>query len=196
MQLQRRSMLAATAAALAVPGLVMASPPQRHNSFRPGEVWLDTGGNPIRIHGSSIIQLDKTFYWYGENKERTTGKDRIWHWGVRCYSSHDLCNWDDAGIIIPPDTNDPTSPLHPFKYTDRPHIIFNPATKKFVCWIKVMEDPWQTRAVLTADAVTGPYTLLRKGMHPLGMSAGDFDLVANPDDHKAYMYFERVHSEL
>jgi len=28
------------------------------------------------------------------------------------------------------------------------------------------------------------------------MGAGDFDLIASPDDGKAYMYFERVHSEM
>jgi hypothetical protein len=28
------------------------------------------------------------------------------------------------------------------------------------------------------------------------MNAGDFDLLINPDDLKAYTYFERVHSEL
>src|SRR5205085_8033726 len=44
--------------------------------------------------------------------------------------------------------------------------------------------------------ITGPYRLLHKGQRPLGMSAGDFDLVASPDDHKGYMYFERAHSEM
>ncbi|MET1082897.1 MAG: hypothetical protein ABWY12_07595, partial [Burkholderiales bacterium] len=44
--------------------------------------------------------------------------------------------------------------------------------------------------------ITGPWSLLRKGLKPVGMSAGDFDLVVSPDDEKAYMYFERVHSEM
>jgi hypothetical protein len=199
--LTRRRVLAGSAmlaTTLAAPALfhkrITASAPLR--SFKPGDVWLDTSGKPIQVRGSSIIQVGDTFYWYGENKERTTGKDTIWHWGMRCYSSKDLYNWDDDGIIIPPDVDDPTSPLHPFTYADRPHILYNPETKKFVCWIKIMEDPWQTRAVLTADAITGPYTLLRKGQRPLGMSAGDFDLVTSPDDNKGYMVFERVHSEM
>jgi hypothetical protein len=50
--------------------------------------------------------------------------------------------------------------------------------------------------VLVADKITGPYTLVRSGIMPLGMGAGDFDLCASPDDGKAYMYFERVHSEM
>jgi hypothetical protein len=38
--------------------------------------------------------------------------------------------------------------------------------------------------------------MVRTGLRPLGMNAGDFDLVVEPSDGKAYYYFERVHSEL
>lgn len=199
MNVDRRTLLAGAATAsgaVALSGAAAAANSPRNASFRPGEIWLDTSGKPIQVRGGSILKVGGDYFWYGENKERTTGKDRIWHWGIRCYRSKDLYNWDDIGLIIPPEPNDPTSPLHPFKYVDRPHILFNTETKKFVCWIKVMEDPYQTRSVLTADRITGPYTLVRKSERPLGMSAGDFDLVASPDDGKAYMYFERVHSEL
>ncbi len=168
-----------------------------HASIRPGEVWLDTDGNRIQAHGGSIIAVDGTFYWYGENKEKTLPGSGIWHWGVRCYASDDLYNWVDKGLIIPPDTDDPSSPLHPSQSMDRPHILFNARTRKFVCWLKIMEnDHSQTATVLTADNVLGPYTMIRSGMRPLGMSAGDFDLVVDPTDGKAYHYFERVHSEL
>ena len=68
------------------------------------------------------MYLDGVYYWYGENKEKTDGKNGIWHWGVRCYSSNDLYNWQDLGLIIPPDTEDETSPLHPTAMMDRPHM--------------------------------------------------------------------------
>lgn len=55
-------------------------------------------------------------------------------------------------------------------------------------------DGSQTETVLTADSILGPYTKVREGLKPLGMSAGDFDLAVAPDG-KAYYYFERVHSE-
>jgi hypothetical protein len=167
-------------------------------SIRPGREWLDTSGSPIQAHGGSIIEVDGVFYWYGENKEKTAPGNGIWHWGVRCYSSTDLYNWDDRGLIIPPDETDPTSPLHPSQLADRPHIIYNPVTRKFVCWIKVMhfEDESQTSTVLTADNILGPYTLVATDLKPLGMNAGDFDLVVEPSDGKAYYFFERVHSEL
>lgn len=167
-----------------------------NHAFHPGRVWLDTEGKRIQAHGGSIFYLDGVYYWYGENKEFTDPDKNIWHWGVRCYASTDLYNWEDKGLIIPPEPDDPDSPLHPSACMDRPHIIYNARTKKYVCWLKIMgKDQIQTETVLTADDLLGPYTKVRTGLRPLGMSAGDFDL-AVADDGKGYYFFERVHSEL
>lgn len=137
------------------------------------------------------------FYWYGENKEHTLPGSGVWHWGVRCYSSTDLCNWDDEGLIIPPDLDDPASPLHPAQKMDRPHIVYNAATDRYVCWLKIMgEGDTQTATILTAPALLGPYTIERAWFQPLGMNAGDFDLAVDERDGRAYSYFEHVHSEL
>ncbi len=166
-----------------------------HDSIRPGQVWLDTEGQRIHAHGGSVLFRDGTYYWYGENKERTDGKNGIWHWGVRCYASQDLYNWEDLGLIIPPRPDDPASSLHPTACMDRPHILFNERTRKYVCWLKIMNrDGTQTETVLTADDLLGPYEMVREGLRPLGMSAGDFDL-AVAHDGKGYYFFERVHSE-
>lgn len=166
-----------------------------YQSIRPGQVWKDTNGNRIQAHGGSVMHIDGTYYWYGENKEHTDPGKNIWHWGVRCYSSTDLYNWEDQGLIIPPEADNKQSSLHPEACMDRPHIIYNESTKKYVCWIKVMNiDNTQTQTILTADHILGPYHKLKEGLKPLGMSAGDFDLVVAPDG-KAYYYFERVHTE-
>ncbi len=166
-----------------------------YNSIRPGQVWLDTEGKRIQAHGGSVIYIDGTYYWYGENKEKTDGVNGIWHWGVKCYTSSDLYNWEDKGIIIPPEPEKEDSPLHPSACMDRPHIIYNNRTNKYVCWLKIMNrDQTQSETVLTADDILGPYTIVKVGIRPLGMSAGDFDL-AVAEDGKAYYYFERVHSE-
>ena len=168
---------------------------KRYDSIRPGRVWLDTKGERIQAHGGSVMFLDGAYYWYGENKEFTDRAKGIWHWGVLCYLSTDLYNWDDLGLIIPPDTGNPESSIHPTSLMDRPHIIYNKKTRQFVCWLKIMHrDGTQSETVLTADSLTGPYRIVREGLQPLNMSAGDFDL-AVADDGKAYYYFERVHSE-
>ncbi len=105
-----------------------------YSSIRPGKVWLDTNGKRIQAHGGSVRFENGTYYWYGENKEFTDGKNGVWTWGVRCYSSRDLYNWRDEGLIIPPDLQDKDSPLHPSSMLDRPHILYNARTKKYVCW--------------------------------------------------------------
>lgn len=170
-----------------------------YKSIKPGQVWLDTNGKRIQAHGGSIFYENGVYYWYGENKEFTDGESKIWHYGVRCYSSPDLYNWTDLGLIIPPEENDICSSLHPYSLMDRPHILYCPQTKKYVCWCKIMHaenENWvQNVTILTADNLLGPYTKVKEGVRPLGMSAGDFTLVQG-EDGKGYYIFERVHSEM
>lgn len=165
-----------------------------YHSIRPGQVWLDTEGKRIQAHGGSIIAVNDTFYWYGENKEKTTGQDRIWHMGVRCYSSKDFYNWKDEGVIIPPEEEDETSPLHPTNMMDRPHIVYNERTKKYVAWLKIMGEP-SCFAVLWADNILGPYEMVNSRVNPAGLEVGDFD-IAVAEDGKAYLYSECPHTML
>ena len=161
-----------------------------NNCFKPGRVWLDTEGKRIQAHGGSIIRDNGAYYWYGENKEKTDGVNGIWHWGVRCYRSEDLYNWEDCGLIIPPRPDDESSSLHPTAYMDRPHILYNESTKKYVCWLKIMhKDGTQSMTVLASDRLLGGYTIVREGIRPLNMSSGDFDLCIAPDG-KAYYYLK------
>ncbi len=67
-----------------------------------GELWHDTDGNPIQAHGGGMLDLNNTYYWYGENK---AGKSwlpecniewdgyRVDAIGINCYSSKDLLQW-------------------------------------------------------------------------------------------------------
>lgn len=48
-----------------------------YDSFRPGQVWLDTEEKRIQAHGGSVIYVDGIYYWYGENKEFTDGTNDI-----------------------------------------------------------------------------------------------------------------------
>src|SRR5262245_57323638 len=120
----------------------------KYNSIRPGQVWLDMEGKRIHAHGGSIIYRNGIYFWYGENKEKTLTETNILHWGVRCYTSSDLYNWEDKGLIIPPEPDNTESSLHPEACMDRPHIIYNNKTKKYVCWLKIMnKDQTQTSTI-------------------------------------------------
>ena len=158
----------------------------------PGKPWYDTEGRRIQAHGGAIFQEDGVYYWYGENKEKTDGKNDIWTWGISCYRSSDLCNWENLGLIIPPVLDDPASPLAPQKRVDRPHILKNPRTGKYVCWIKLSGDD-ACFVVLTADRLTGPYELVRQAVRPQGKKVGDFDLFQAKDGN-AYVFFDGDHA--
>ncbi len=172
----------------------------QNKSIKTGKVWLDTDGKRIQAHGGSVFYKDGLYYWYGENKEKSTKGSGIWHWGVRCYTSKDLYNWEDKGLIIEPEPNDPSSPIHPTSLMDRPHILYNEKTKKYVCWLKIMDRnnglDKQSMTVLVADNFMGPYQMIRKNYKPLGMDSGDFDLAVDEQTKKAYYFFEKVHTEL
>ena len=142
------------------------------------------------------LRVDEKYYWYGENKEFTTERRES---GPRACDATALpiyATGHDLGLIIPPNNDDPDLPLNTKAKLDRPHIVHNARTGHFVCWVNLMEKAGQTRTVLNAANLTGPYKIVRTGQRSLGMNAGDFDLAVSPDDGKAYMYFERVHSEL
>lgn len=91
-----------------------------YQSIRPGAAWLDTAGKPIQAHGFSVFynQGKDLYYWYGENKEKSRKGGTIWHWGVRLYTSRDLYNWTDRGLIIPPSrTTCPAPCIPPTRWT-------------------------------------------------------------------------------
>lgn len=166
-----------------------------NTSFKPGRIWLDINGKRIHAHGGRMIVVNDTFYWYGENKEKTIGTPDIWHWGVRCYSSQDLYNWKDEGIIIPPDPDDPSSPLHPSAMMDRPHIIYNEKTGKYVAWLKIMKEP-PVFAILTSDDILGPYTMVNPALRPCGLCAGDFDIDVDEKSGTVFLFSENPHTEI
>mgnify|MGYP002619992291 CR=1 FL=1 len=151
-----------------------------YTSIRPGKEWLDTSGVPIQAHGAGMIFDGGTWHWYGENKERTTGKSHIWTWGIRSYSSKDLYNWDDEGLIIPPETRDKKSSLHPSMPVDRPHIMRNPRTGGYVCWLKLSGKQGYF-VVLESERLSGPYRIVHDHVKPYGCDAGDFDVWQDAD---------------
>ena len=164
-----------------------------YNAFHPGELWLDTEGKPIQAKFPRLYFGNGIYYWYGTDKSRSVCDMKYWHWGVRCYRSADLYNWEDMGALIPPDLTDSQAVMSPANRLDRPHILHCPATGKYVCWFDGCSS--QQATVLEADCFTGPYRVVNPAFFPLGMRFGDFDLVQN-EDGRAFCYFNRPHKEL
>ena len=158
------------------------------DEFRPGEIWRDTDGSPIEAHGGSIRFEDGVYYWYGEDKSRTDGKNGIWTWGIRLYASTDLYHWKNLGHIIEPAPDDPASSMYPARHIDRPRILKCPATGKYVLWLKLSgADAYFV--IFEAEKITGPYTRVRDRYKPQAGKAGDFDLVCEEKTGRGFLYY-------
>ncbi len=160
----------------------------------PGVPWLDENGNRIQAHGACIYHENGTYYWIGEDKSHTSKKGKIWTWGVRMYSSQDLINWKDEGHIVSPKPDQKDSLFFPERRLDRPHLIRNHKTGKYVLWLKYCDR--NHAAVLVSNTLKGPYAIVHDQLKPYGMDFGDFDLAVNENTMEAYLYFEADHDKL
>lgn len=170
-----------------------------YKTIRPGKVLYDTDGCVVQAHGGSILYHNGKFYFYGENKEGITGTatgERCKNWtnGVKVYSSDDLYNWKDEGIIAI--SSREGTVFYPENITDRPHILYNEKTGLFVMWAKCSKVPpdelkYCVYAVAVSEDITKPFRVVAEldKYH-----AGDFDLVK--DGGKAYIIFENPHDSM
>ncbi|MGW8179561.1 MAG: beta-glucanase, partial [bacterium] len=101
-------------------------------AFEPGQLWLDSSGIPINAHGGGILTHNDKYYWFGQHmvEGRKGNKAQV---GVHCYSSDDLYNWKDEGIALRV-SEDPDSEIARGCILERPKVIFNETTHKFVIW--------------------------------------------------------------
>ncbi len=136
----------------------------QNNKFRPGQLWLDNNGVHINAHGGGILHINKRYYWFGEHKtEGELGnKAQV---GVHCYSSTDLYNWVDEGIALSVVLNDSTNDIAKGCIIERPKVIYNASTAKYVMYFHLeLKDKGYDAAragVAISDKVTGPYTYLK-----------------------------------
>jgi hypothetical protein len=139
--------------------------------FVPGEVWLDTAGQPINAHGGGILCFQGVYYWYGEFKTGRTflpdfnkswGGTRVDTVGVSCYSSTNLYDWKNEGIVLPAVTNDPGSDLYTGKVLERPKVVYNGNTKQFVMWMHIDSADYAAArsGVAVSDKPNGPFKYL------------------------------------
>jgi hypothetical protein len=133
------------------------------NSFQPGALWRDHNGVPINAHGGGVLFHDGVYYWFGEHKIAGEAGN-VAHVGVHVYSSRDLYHWQDDGIALAVSDN-PQSPITRGCILERPKVIYNARTKKFVMWFHLEpKDAGYAGAmsgVAMADHVTGPFQFVR-----------------------------------
>lgn len=136
---------------------------KKYNSFKTGQHWLDNEGVHINAHGGGVLYHGGKYYWFGEHKSETTSAALV---GVTCYSSDDLYNWTNEGIALKV-SDDENSPIVRGSVIERPKVIYNEKTKKFVMYfhLELKNRGYEAayRGVAVSDKVTGPYTFLKAG---------------------------------
>lgn len=133
------------------------------NVIRPGEIWHDDKGMHINAHGGGVMEYKGTYYWFGEHKADNTSAALV---GVTCYTSKDLVNWKNKGVALSVSTEQ-GSDIERGCTLERPKVVYNARTKKFVMWFHLELKDLGYRAARAAVAVSdkpeGPYRFLRSG---------------------------------
>ena len=159
-----------------------ASAYAERTQFTPDTVWPDDKGVHINAHGGGILFKDNTYYWYGEHKIEGKAGNYA-HVGVHVYLSQDLYNWKDEGIALEV-SKDPNSDITKGCILERPKVIYNAHTEKYVMWfhleLKGQGYSAARMGVAVADQPTGPFTFIRSfrpnaGHWPQNVTAADKD---------------------
>ena len=169
------------------------APPNRaprivHPCFDPScPHWNDTKGERIEAHSAGLLQspTDGRWYWYGESKK--TGTAHLADHGVNCYSAPDISGpWTFEGQVF--HQSDITVPgkSGPF-IVERPKVLYNAATKKFVMWFHLDTDGYKYRhaGVAIASSPNDHFTFVH-ALQPDGIPSLDMSLWRDPVDSKAY----------
>ena len=164
----------------------------------PGKIWLDSSNQPINAHGGGMLYHNGVYYWFGEVKKGQTWRvPGISSWedyrvnagGVACYTSEDLVHWAYKSLALSPEKNDSASEIHISKVIERPKVIFNAKTKKFVMWMHIDKEDYSYAhaGVAQSDKPEGPYHYLRS-YRPNGQESRDMTIFQD-EDQKAYIVY-------
>lgn len=161
-------------------------------SIKPGQTWNDTSGSSINAHGGCVVYSDGYYYWFGENRSKNKSD------GISCYRSKDLISWTRLSRAVQPSgtMTDENRDIASGRTLERPKVIWNEATQKWVMWIhwENGDDYGQAKcAVCTASKVEGPYTLVDV-FRPNGCDSRDQTLFLDADGQAYHAYSTSMNS--
>jgi len=158
----------------------------KQTSFHPAQIWFDTYGTAINAHGGGVIFFEGIYYWYGEHKLKGKSEATFADGGIHCYSSVNLIDWKDEGIVLSVDYKDEKNDLAYGCILERPKIVFNEKNKQFVVYFKLYLKGvgYETSyvGVAVADKPNGPFMYHHK-FHGGGSSNGSGDFSMFKDEN-------------
>ena len=147
-------------------------------------------GTILTLEPQEVEVLDQTtYYWYREHYNTNFNGDfesRYNHFGgVAACSTTDFKSWKNEGImLLYVNLTDmvfgSSGPFH----VERPSVLFNEVTKKFVMWM-IVDNKNRSLAmagVATSDYANGPFTFVRS-FYPDGNKTRDQTLYKDSDGH-------------
>jgi hypothetical protein len=144
-----------------------SGPGFHYDSIFSGVPMLDTTGALVNAHGVGFIKVGSTYYMVGEQRSgkndtytgaKINGEDSFT--GVSMYSTTDFAYWTFVGTVVKPIAGTVVAPPY---YGERPKILYNAVTAKYVIYIKMLNytgnPPVYTGyySVLTSSSISGPY---------------------------------------
>ncbi|MGW0820205.1 family 43 glycosylhydrolase [Streptomyces sp. NPDC002845] len=166
----------ALAAALVTAGPAQAAP----QTVVTGTQFTDTSGNPVHAHGGGVIKVGSHYYWFGENRNA----DNTFRY-VSAYRSTDLKNWEFRRHVLTQSTHSELAVAN----IERPKVMYNAATGKFVMWMHKENGVNYSEAraaVAVSDTVDGDYTW-QGSFRPLGQHMSRDITVFVDTDGTGYM---------
>ncbi len=144
----------------------------------------DTDGNIVNASDGGVIYAGGRYHWYGmalQNKPFASGGrgGQVTLTGVNMYASDDLEHWEYEGVVLKTCDKE-GSPLRPPMRFERPKIVYNENTKKYVLWCHYVgypgdhgfSDAGGEALVAVSDRVNGEYSLVN---------------ISRPIDRKGYV---------
>jgi beta-glucanase (GH16 family) len=166
---------------------------ERYKGFNPGQAWYDDRGEVINAHGGGLLYSGDTYYWFGERRGRQGTS------GVNVYSSRDLYNWKFEALALATDSSNAASDIVPGCVMERPKVIYNAKTGKYVMWFHLeLKGKGYSAAragVAVSDQVTGPYKFV-SSFRPNGNMSRDMTLFVDDDGSAWQMYSSRENYDL
>lgn len=165
--------------------------------------WYDADGNVINASDGGILYVDGTYHWYGmalrdlpfDGGGRGGQATDV---GVVMYASEDLLHWRYEGVILPC-SKDESHPLYGPMRFERPKIVYNDRTKKYVLWCHYVKYPGDhgftpgtaEAGVAVCDTVNGTYEWLGAS-RPIDDKGYVRDCTLyKDDDGQAYFIYDR-----
>lgn len=163
-----------------------------YSSFKPGALWYDTKGDLINVHGGGLLFRNNTYYWYGEARGKSASQ------GVNVYSSKDLYNWKFEALALAQE-KDTLSDIAINCVMERPKVIYNKKTGKYVMWFHLeLRGKGYSAAragVAISDKPTGPFKFIRS-FRPNGNMARDMNLFVDEDGTAYDIYSSKENYDL